>query len=435
MSSLSHTSPALLSSLRGFAGWKIAGLVGTFTLPILLSPLVIPRFAEFLVHFKRSPLRAIAGVGISAVAISTLTAEAHGFNLWRSIVPQLTSRQRLAIATPIGALAALSLSRGMSPSHGPVNNMVGKLAVITGGTNGIGLELSRKLAEEGANLVLIVRNAARAQQVVTELKAINASIQVTILVADQDDLPAVAALNITREAEPFKKGIDLLVLNAGAFPENKATFTSSGYEQSITSMHFSHALITKMCWNLLNKDARIVISSSVAQSACPSLETVFDGIADGSDMLPINKNGYARYSRAKFANALYARELGRIADSDSRRIKVVSYHPGAVATNIWCSDKAPRALTMLVNGICALVMRSPVKGAATLIDASMGSQPLEGQDKAPNGSYYISSTLVDQGFRFNPLLHSTRAAQDFWKLTEDIIAPYVPAHATWTVSS
>lgn len=434
MSATTRASPALLSTLRGLSGWQIAGLVGTFTLPVLLSPLVYPRFAEFLVHFRRSPLRTIAEVAISAIATGTLMAEAYGFNVWRSVFPQLTSSQRLAIAAPLGALAALSLSQGMSPSHGPVNSMVGKLAVLTGGTNGIGLELSRKLAEQGANLVLIVRSATRAQQVVSELKAINASIQITVLVADQDDLPAVAKLNISREAEVFKNGIDLLVLNAGAFPENKATFTSSGYEQSITSMHFSHALITKMCWNLLNKNARVVISSSVAQDACPALETVFDGIADGSDILPINKNGYARYSRAKFANALFARELGRIADKDSRRISVVSFHPGAVATNIWCSADAPKALSLFVNGVCALLMRSPAKGAATLIDASIGSQPLEGQDKAPNGSYYISSSLVDQGFRFNPLLHSTRVAHDFWELTEQIIAPFVPAHATWSIT-
>lgn len=432
MSTLSVSTSPLVAAVRALPRWKLAVLAGSLSFPLLLTPVIYARFGEFLVHFKRSPLRAIAEVGLSAASAATLLTEALGFNLWQSVFPKLTPRQRVAIAAPVLALSALSLSRGMSPSHGPLRTMVGKLAVLTGGTNGIGLELARKLVTQGANLVLIVRNAARAEQVVDELKAINWKCEITVLVADQDDLTAVSKLDIQRYAKPFEQGIDLLVLNAGAFPENKATFTASGYEQSITAMHLSHALITKMCWPLLNKNARVVISSSIAHDACPSVETIFDGIADGSDIQPINQNGYARYSRAKFANALFARQLGRLADLDHRHITVVSFHPGAVATNIWTSPTVPKFLSMIVLGVCSVLMRSSAKGAATLIDAAVGAHPLEGQDRAPNGSYYISSALVDHGFRFNPLLHSATAGQDFWELTEHIITPFSPILATWT---
>lgn len=399
----------------------------------VLAPLVISRASEYLVHFRSSPLRAVTEIGVSAVVFGTLFTEALGINAWSALFPGLTSYQRLAIATPLAALSAFSLSRGMSPSHGPVKRMDGKVALLTGATNGIGLELARELATQGANLVLVARNATRAEEVAQELRAINSKIEVSVLVADQADLAAVSRLNISRNAPAFSHGIDLLVLNAGAFPENVATFNSDGYEESLASMHLSHTIIAKMSWNLLNKDARVVVSSSISQDICPSVDTVFEGLKDQSGTLAINKNGYARYGRAKFANALFARQLGRIADKDSRKITVVSFHPGAVATNIWCSPTAPRLLTLLVNGICAALMRSIKKGTATLIDASIGVHPMKGQETAPNGSYYISSTLVDHGYRFNPLLHSAPAAHQFWELTEQTIAPFCPSSASWDI--
>lgn len=87
----------------------------------------------------------------------------------------------------------------------------GKTAFITGSASGIGLEIAKTFAEEGANVVISDLNAEKSEQVVSELK--------------QQGFEALAApCDVTNE-EAFKKGIelahetfgriDILINNAG----------------------------------------------------------------------------------------------------------------------------------------------------------------------------------------------------------------------------
>jgi short-subunit dehydrogenase len=59
----------------------------------------------------------------------------------------------------------------------------GKWAVITGASAGIGLELAKLLAANGANLVLTARRTDRLQQIATDLKSAN-GVQIEICAAD-----------------------------------------------------------------------------------------------------------------------------------------------------------------------------------------------------------------------------------------------------------
>ena len=57
----------------------------------------------------------------------------------------------------------------MKPS--PLFDLSGKVAIITGGANGIGAACSRMLAEYGASIVIADLKVADAQKVVDEIKA------------------------------------------------------------------------------------------------------------------------------------------------------------------------------------------------------------------------------------------------------------------------
>lgn len=425
----------LVGTLPPLSRWQIAGLVGSLTASLVLSPLPYARFAEYLVHFRTSPLRAASSLAVALASFGTIGLEVLGLSPLKALLPTLSAKSRIGILAPFAALSAFSLSRGMSPKHKTLVDMTGKTALITGGTSGIGLVVARQLAVQGANIALVVRDEAKGDSLRNELIRINPRILVHVLVAQQTDLRAVGTLPIDKSLQIFENGIDVLILNAGTFPSGSATFGASEMETGITSMHFSHALITKMCWNLLNANAKVVITSSIAHDKCPSVDTVFEGIHQHSpeaSTSKVNSSGYARYARAKFANALFARQLGRIANNDARGIVVSAHHPGAVATKLWNGDGDPGVAVIAINWFICKLMRSAEHGAATLVDAAMGSEPLVGQETAPNGSYYISSTLVDHGFRFNPLLHSSRAAESLWDRTDAIIASYAPPAASWT---
>ena len=54
----------------------------------------------------------------------------------------------------------------------------GKTSVITGASSGLGKELSRRLAQKGANLALIARNTEKLADVKKELESIKGQDQI-----------------------------------------------------------------------------------------------------------------------------------------------------------------------------------------------------------------------------------------------------------------
>jgi 3-oxoacyl-[acyl-carrier protein] reductase len=90
-------------------------------------------------------------------------------------------------------------------------NLGGKLALITGGSRGIGRAVGDTLAAEGCNLVLVSRSAADLDGA---RKQIEAQCKVTVR-TDAADLADSA--NVSRLAKQFPD-IDILVNNAGAIP-------------------------------------------------------------------------------------------------------------------------------------------------------------------------------------------------------------------------
>ena len=88
----------------------------------------------------------------------------------------------------------------------------GKVAVITGGSMGIGLAVARALAEEGVHLVLSAREAGRIHEEVAKLR-VQYGVEVLGLPADvtkPDDIS-----RIVHEVERIFKGADILINNAG----------------------------------------------------------------------------------------------------------------------------------------------------------------------------------------------------------------------------
>lgn len=90
----------------------------------------------------------------------------------------------------------------------PTSRVAGKTAVVTGGTTGIGLEIARRLIEEGARVLITSRNAGNIERALAELGP-NASgiVADSQKLADLDTVAATARERLGR--------IDILVANAG----------------------------------------------------------------------------------------------------------------------------------------------------------------------------------------------------------------------------
>ena len=90
-------------------------------------------------------------------------------------------------------------------------DLQGKVAIVTGGNGGIGLGIARGLADAGADIAVVGRNAAKSKEAAADLAG--RGVTAIAIEADVTDKAAVAAMT-ERVAGQFGR-IDILVNNAG----------------------------------------------------------------------------------------------------------------------------------------------------------------------------------------------------------------------------
>ncbi|MCW2784522.1 MAG: putative oxidoreductase [Marmoricola sp.] len=149
----------------------------------------------------------------------------------------------------------------MSPSR---TRATTSWALVTGATAGIGLEITRQLAERGHDLVLVARNEDRLGEVALEL-AQEFGVRTEVLPADLADRVALARVE-ARLADPSRP-IDLLVNNAGFGLKGRFLDNSIEAEQAhldvlvVAPMRLCHAALGPMA---ARGSGQIVNVSSVA---------------------------------------------------------------------------------------------------------------------------------------------------------------------------
>jgi 2-deoxy-D-gluconate 3-dehydrogenase len=109
-------------------------------------------------------------------------------------------------------------------------DLKGKTAIVTGGSAGIGLGIANRLAEAGANVVIVNQNEANAIKAVQELtiKGWKAS-RVKADVSKEADVKTMVEFAVTTYG-----AIDILVNNAGIYPSIPiADMTAADFEKVI----------------------------------------------------------------------------------------------------------------------------------------------------------------------------------------------------------
>ena len=201
--------------------------------------------------------------------------------------------------------------------------MDGRLCVITGATSGVGFHAAKRLAEGGANLVLVCRNAEKAARVKNELESVNKT-SVRILQADFSRLADVRQTVAVILAENPR--IDVLINNAGIH-NTRRTLTENKVETVFCVNHLASFLFTRLLLPriLESAPARIIQVNSQGHR--------FGGL-DFSDLHWNNRRyrGLQGYGASKVAQLLTVWEQ---ADKlKGTGVTINAMHPGAVRTNI-----------------------------------------------------------------------------------------------------
>jgi 2-deoxy-D-gluconate 3-dehydrogenase len=132
-------------------------------------------------------------------------------------------------------------------------DLSGKTAIVTGGAGGIGLGITRRLAEAGANVAIANRSEADAAKAVTELSAKGYKVKyVKTDVANESDVQV-----LIRETVASFGSLDIFVNNAGIFPMNPlATMTSADFDKVISTNLKAVFLTTKYASEQMKKQGK-----------------------------------------------------------------------------------------------------------------------------------------------------------------------------------
>jgi NAD(P)-dependent dehydrogenase (short-subunit alcohol dehydrogenase family) len=311
------------------------------------------------------------------------------------------------------AVGAASLPRCVCAAEGAqsLRSLHGTTCIVTGGHQGLGLEVASGLAAQGARVVITARKQFQTDRAIAALSASlppgarGSALGVPLDLANLTSVRAFPA-RLAAGLGESTPAVDVLVANAqGESPFNsERTATADGFERQIGVSHLGHFALLCELAPALRRAAHgfrvISVTSEAHRAVTPS--ALFYAL-DGRLELPGDTTAqFERYRIAKAANVLFTLEL-------RRRLEAAGEAGSAVALGL----HDPR-VDMLV----------PLEPAARLA-VELAAAVDTGGDRARSGSAYYSSeagtSVEPSAAALNP-----RYGRVLWTLSEALTSETAP---------
>jgi NAD(P)-dependent dehydrogenase (short-subunit alcohol dehydrogenase family) len=215
--------------------------------------------------------------------------------------------------------------------------LLGKVAVVTGASRGIGQAIARILAAEGCNVVITGRDKSALAKSATRIsKKLGGRGEIVPQVCDVRDPESVAGL-FAKVKQRFRR-LDILVNNAG--------ITQPVVSVEETSLEVWHDVIaTDLTGVFLCTRAALPLMKAGA--------TILNNLSAAAVQVFPNYAAYSAAKRGALGFTLSLRE-----ELIPRGIRVVALMPGATATDMWdhIMPNAPREKMMNVDSVAQAVL-------------------------------------------------------------------------------
>jgi NAD(P)-dependent dehydrogenase (short-subunit alcohol dehydrogenase family) len=280
-----------------------------------------------------------------------------------------------------------------------VMTMQGKVCLITGGTNGIGKSAAQALAQMGATVVIVGRNAQKTGQVAADIRLATGSPNVDSLLADlssQQDIRRLASDFQSRHSR-----LHVLLNNAGG-TYLKRQLSVDGIEMTFALNHLAYFLLTALLLDTLKASApaRII---SVSSDAHANGKIEFDNLQGERSY-----SGLGPYGNSKLANILFTRELAHRLEGSG--VTANALHPGLTSTGFGRNN--PGLLMTIMGVVIPLIARSPEKGAATSV--YLASSP---EVQCTTGEYFVDSKVAQTA----PQAADMAVARRLWDVSAEMV--------------
>ena len=289
-----------------------------------------------------------------------------------------------------------------------IPSQVGRTAVITGATGGLGYETALALAKAGAEVILSGRDAGKGRAAIEKIgrDVIGATVSYEHL-----DLANLASVMAFAERMHARPSLDLLIANAGVMALPRRQTTADGFEMQFGTNYLGHFALTAKLLPVLRRasEPRVIQVSSLAHRTAS---------IDFSDLQATRLySPWKAYGQSKLACLMFALELQRRSDAAGWNLVSNAAHPGFARTNLFASG--PGGMLSFATDLAA-----PLFGQS----AADGSRPIlfaAASPRAEPGTYYGPGGLGElRGAPARALImpqaRNATAAAKLWDVSEQL---------------
>jgi NAD(P)-dependent dehydrogenase (short-subunit alcohol dehydrogenase family) len=275
-------------------------------------------------------------------------------------------------------------------------SLAGKVAVVTGGSSGIGQYTALGLAQMGADVVITARDPSRLAQTAGWLRIQAPGVTVAAEPANFASFASVRAL-AARLIERHPR-IDILVDNAGLVTTRRRE-TADGHEATFQINHLSPFLLT----NLLLPSITAAAPSRIVVTASDASQPAKLDLAD----LDLRQGWSAMkaYGRSKLANILFTYALARRLEGAG--VAVNCFHPGFVGSRI--GNKG--GVADLVWALIKPFVLTPAQGADTAVWAATAPEMA-----SISGQYFCKRKPI----RSNAQSYDEALGENLWRISAEM---------------
>ena len=239
-------------------------------------------------------------------------------------------------------------------------DLSGRLAIVTGGYSGIGIETVRALAGAGAQVIVPARRPDAAGAALSGLDGVEVG---DLDLGDLDSVHGFAARILDSG-----RSVDFLINNAAimATPETRV---GPGWEAQFATNHLGHFVLANLLWPALLADggARVVALSSRGHRRSAIR---FDDL-----MFETGYDKWQAYGQTKTANSLFALQLDTLGQDAG--VRAFAVNPGGILTPLQRHLSREEMIGygwIDEQGNALLEFKTPEQGAATATWAATSPQ-------------------------------------------------------------
>src|SRR6266849_1499864 len=289
-----------------------------------------------------------------------------------------------------------------------IPSQLGRSAVVTGATGGLGYETALALAKAGAEVILTGRDDRKGQSAIEKIgrEVPDAKVKYESL-----DLANLASIADFAQRMHSRKALDLLINNAGVMALPRRQTTADGFEMQFGTNYLGHFALTARLMPLLRRASgpRVVNVSSLAHRTGL---IDFDDLQGGRVYSP-----WKAYGQSKLATLMFALELQRRSDAAGWNLISSAAHPGFARTSLFASG--PGGLLSLATDFAAPFFgHSAADGARPILFAATSREAKRSDYYGPGGMGELRGAPARA--LIMPQARDAAAAARLWDVSEKL---------------